>query len=86
MRGDYLMRRTCGISANFVPHPTRADARRPLPSWGEAKKSARHSLSERLTRGDVGVGLLDRFIDSLDRALEKWRTGFDDPFVEIVRR
>src|SRR5580658_8869137 len=36
-------------------------------------------------RGDLGVGLLDRLIDSLDRALEKIRTGFDDPFADTVR-
>jgi len=27
-----------GITQSFVPHPTLEDKRRPLPSWGEAKK------------------------------------------------
>src|SRR5271163_994125 len=37
-----LTRRTfSGTSENSVPHSPREEARRPLPSWGEAKKDSR---------------------------------------------
>ncbi len=42
-------------------------------------------LSQSLTPSDLGICLLDRFIDPLDRALEKCGTRFVNPFVDVVR-
>jgi hypothetical protein len=36
------------VKENLVPHPTRVDARRPLPSWGEAEKGRDSSPSAAL--------------------------------------
>ena len=55
--------------------------------WGRTSAAMRWTLlSKRFTHGDLGIGLLDRRIDSLDSAFEKWRTCFEDPLVDIVRR
>jgi hypothetical protein len=38
----------------FVPHPTLEDERRPLPSWGEAKKEL-GSFAEPVLSGVEGL-------------------------------